>query len=100
MIRAGADRLTATLREEAGAAADDPVPELVAGQLNVLRGLVFRSAGAGAAEDRDPDAVLAEVLRRLGASEELLSAMVLGYARRPSAEGAESGSAYESDKRM
>ncbi|AZM48828.1 TetR family transcriptional regulator [Streptomyces sp. WAC 06738] len=74
--------LAATLREETGASADDPLPDLIAGQLswvnNTLYALIRREMTAG----RDPAAVSRDALGLLDEMEELLGEKVLNYARR------------------
>ncbi|MGW2086586.1 hypothetical protein [Streptomyces sp. NPDC001880] len=76
------EAVVATLREETGAPADDPLPDLVGGQLawieGALVGHISREmlAGRKAAEvSRDALAVLDEI-------EDLLGERVLNYARR------------------
>jgi AcrR family transcriptional regulator len=78
------DRMTETLREEAGAEPGDHTPELVAVQLTVLQGVVSRTVGR--AQQRMPADELARlVLEKLDAAEALMSERVLNYARRPGA---------------
>ncbi|GAB3646408.1 TetR/AcrR family transcriptional regulator [Streptomyces sparsus] len=82
MVQLSGEELTRTLAAEAGAQPGDPEPELVAGQLNLMRGIVFRAVGDGIADGRPVDEVAEEVLHRLDAYESLLSEKVLNYARR------------------
>ncbi|AKH84911.1 hypothetical protein AA958_24935 [Streptomyces sp. CNQ-509] len=62
--------------------ADDPLPELIAGQLswadNTLHALIRREMTAG----RDPAAVSRDALGLLDEMKELLGEKVLNYARR------------------
>ncbi|MFF7247397.1 TetR/AcrR family transcriptional regulator [Embleya sp. NPDC008237] len=82
MQQLGADALGATLAEEAGAAPDDPVPALIAGQLAGIQQAVFRGIGRRIAAGSGVDAAVAYALAQLDAVESLLSAEVLGYAVR------------------
>ncbi|WP_369249228.1 TetR/AcrR family transcriptional regulator [Streptomyces sp. R41] len=74
--------LEETLREETGAEPDDPLPSLMAGQINwvhtTLLGLIGRAMVAG----RSPDEVSREALGLLDDMEDLLSEKVLNYAVR------------------
>ncbi|WP_407561244.1 TetR/AcrR family transcriptional regulator [Streptomyces sp. 184] len=83
MQQEGLLHLAATLREETGAAADDPLPELIAGQLswvgNALYDFIRRAMLAG----RDPGDVSRDALALLDEMENLLGQKVLNYARRP-----------------
>ncbi|NGO11853.1 TetR/AcrR family transcriptional regulator [Streptomyces sp. HC44] len=76
------DRLEATLREEAGAEENDPMPTLVAGQLNwvqsTLMAVIERAMLAGG----KPAEVSREALALLDDMEDLLSEKVLNYAVR------------------
>ncbi|MFG2223500.1 TetR/AcrR family transcriptional regulator [Streptomyces sp. NPDC048644] len=76
------DDLEATLREETGAAADDPLPGLMAGQIawvhQSLTAAIAREMLAG----RKPAEVSREALVLLDDMEELLSERVLNYAVR------------------
>ncbi|WP_052848106.1 TetR/AcrR family transcriptional regulator [Streptomyces avicenniae] len=77
------DRLTETLREEAGAAPDDPTPKLVAGILMWLVNSVYRIAGEGALAGTPVDEIAARMLRELDVAESLLAPTARDYARRP-----------------
>ncbi|GAA2071167.1 TetR/AcrR family transcriptional regulator [Streptomyces albiaxialis] len=77
-----ADRLRETLREETGAAPDDPTPELVAGQLVNISNVVFRSAVRGIAEGKPKDEVARESLAKLDVFETLTTDAFLNYATR------------------
>ncbi|WP_406838933.1 TetR/AcrR family transcriptional regulator [Streptomyces sp. AHU1] len=74
--------LEEALREEVGAPPGDPLPGLVAGQINwayqTVTTVIGREMGAG----RSPGEVSREVLVLLDDMEELLSPKVLGYAVR------------------
>ncbi|MFF3497170.1 TetR/AcrR family transcriptional regulator [Streptomyces sp. NPDC002795] len=73
------DNLVETLREETGAAADDPLPDLIAGQI----GWVHQTAMAGIGRRMVEGGTPAEVSREmLDVMEELLSEKVLNYAVR------------------
>lgn len=76
------DNLDEALREETGAALDDPLPTLIAGQIHwvhqTVTGVIAREMMAG----RNPDEVSREVLVLLDDMEELLSEKVLKYAVR------------------
>ncbi|MEU9995360.1 TetR/AcrR family transcriptional regulator [Streptomyces sp. NPDC050848] len=76
------DAVVATLREETGAADDDPLPLLVGGQLawieNTVVGYITRQMSAGGKATR----VSREALVLLDEIEELLSERVLTYAVR------------------
>ncbi|MDX3225440.1 TetR/AcrR family transcriptional regulator [Streptomyces sp. ME19-01-6] len=74
------DRLAATLREETGAAADDPTPEFIAHQLVGMQNAVHRSIGRAQAEGGTPERISAELLRQIDVMESLLSDRVLNYA--------------------
>lgn len=76
------DHLEATLREEAGAAADDPLPSLIAGQVAWIHKTVFERIGREMIAGRNPDEVSREMLVLLDGIEELLSEKVLNYAVR------------------
>ncbi|WP_030672307.1 TetR/AcrR family transcriptional regulator [Streptomyces cellulosae] len=76
------ENLEATLREETGAAADDPVPTLMAGQLNWVHQTVMGVIGREMVAGRNPDEVSREVLVLLDDIEDLLSEKVLNYAVR------------------
>ncbi|WP_129842523.1 TetR/AcrR family transcriptional regulator [Streptomyces sp. RFCAC02] len=83
MQHATAERLADTLREETGAAPDDPVPGLVAGLLTWLTGNVFRVAGDGAMAGDPADEIVRRMLHVIAEAEALLGDRVMGYARRP-----------------
>ncbi len=76
------DNLEATLREEAGAGDDDPLPGLIAGQICWIHGTVFVAIGREMVKGRNPDEVSREMLVLLDGIEELLSEKVLNYAVR------------------
>lgn len=71
-----------TLREETGAAADDPLPMLVGGQLAWLQGTVMGFIGREMCAGRAPAKVSREALRLLDELEEILGEKVLNYAVR------------------
>ncbi|WP_128380208.1 TetR/AcrR family transcriptional regulator [Streptomyces cavernae] len=77
------DNLEATLREETGATADDPMPTLIAGQINWLHQTVMAVIGREMIAGRDPEEVSREVLVLLDEMEGLLSEKVANYAVRP-----------------
>ncbi|TJZ46027.1 TetR/AcrR family transcriptional regulator [Streptomyces piniterrae] len=76
------DELVATLRRETGAADDDPMPGLMAGQIDwvhqTLMAAIVREMTAG----REPAVVSREMLVLLDEMEDLLSEKVLNYAVR------------------
>ncbi|MCX4697882.1 TetR/AcrR family transcriptional regulator [Streptomyces sp. NBC_01373] len=76
------ENLEATLREETGAATDDPIPTLMAGQINWVHHAVMGVIGREMVAGRNPDEVSREVLVLLDHIEELLSEKVLNYAVR------------------
>ncbi|MFJ6083509.1 TetR/AcrR family transcriptional regulator [Streptomyces sp. NPDC092369] len=76
------DHLEATLREEVGAAADDPLPGLIAGQICWVQQMVMVSVSRAMLAGRNPDVVSREVLVLLDEIEELLGEKVLNYAVR------------------
>ncbi|MEV0641918.1 TetR/AcrR family transcriptional regulator [Streptomyces sp. NPDC050619] len=76
------DHLVATLREETGASAGDPLPDLIAGQINWIHQTVFVTIGREMVAGRNPDEVSREMLVLLDDIEELLSEKVLNYAVR------------------
>ncbi|MFG2127569.1 TetR/AcrR family transcriptional regulator [Streptomyces sp. NPDC048751] len=76
------DNLEAALREETGAAVDDPLPNLMAGQIGWVHQTVFAIIGREMVAGRNPDEVSREVLVLLDGIEELLSEKVLNYAVR------------------
>ncbi|AXK34724.1 TetR/AcrR family transcriptional regulator [Streptomyces armeniacus] len=77
------ESLAATLREESGAAPDDPRPDLVAQQLIGVHNVVVGGAGRGSLTGLPPDEIAAQMLVRLDEYEALLSDTVLNYATRP-----------------
>ncbi|CAL9530791.1 hypothetical protein SUDANB58_04041 [Streptomyces sp. enrichment culture] len=74
--------LERTLREETGAAEDDPVPALMAGQINWLHSTVMTGIGQRMLAGGTPAAVSREMLVLLDEMEGLLSGKVLTYAVR------------------
>jgi AcrR family transcriptional regulator len=74
--------LERTLREETGAADDDPMPHLIAGQLGWVHGTVMGVIGREMVKGRNPGEVSREVLVLLDDMEELLGEKVLNYAVR------------------
>ncbi|MFJ3302854.1 TetR/AcrR family transcriptional regulator [Streptomyces sp. NPDC086549] len=74
--------LEAVLREEAGAAEDDPLPALMAGQINWAHAAVMSAIACEMIKDRDPREVSREILVLLEDIEDLLSEKVLNYAVR------------------
>ncbi|MFC8346785.1 TetR/AcrR family transcriptional regulator [Streptomyces sp. NPDC057280] len=76
------DHLEATLREETGADAADPLPGLIAGQICWVHSEVFVRIGRDMVAGRNPGEVSREVLVYLDDIEELLSEKVLNYAVR------------------
>lgn len=78
------DNLAVALREETGAPADDPLPVLIAGQINWVHQTVMAVIGREMLARRNPDEVSREVLLLLDDMEGLLSEKVLNYAVRPS----------------
>ncbi|MEU2913366.1 TetR/AcrR family transcriptional regulator [Streptomyces massasporeus] len=79
------DNLEATLREETGATAGDPLPGLIAGQICWVHGTLFVAIGREMVKGRNPDEVSREMLVVLDDIEELLSEKVLNYAVRGAA---------------
>jgi AcrR family transcriptional regulator len=77
------DRLTRTLREEAGAPEGDPMAEMLAVQLAGLADTVFRTIQSGLARGEAPAEVAPRVLARIDAFEALLGEKALNYATRP-----------------
>ncbi|GAA2409015.1 TetR/AcrR family transcriptional regulator [Actinomadura vinacea] len=73
------DRLAEVLAEEAGAAPDDPLPRLVAGQIGWCHAQVFAEIGRRTVAGEDPDTIAAAVLDLLDAIEGLLGGRVLAY---------------------
>ncbi|EDY54100.1 MULTISPECIES: TetR/AcrR family transcriptional regulator [Streptomyces] len=76
------ENLETTLREETGAAPGDPLPALIAGQINWIHQTVMGSIGREMVAGREPDEVSRETLALLDDMEELLSDKVLNYAVR------------------
>jgi AcrR family transcriptional regulator len=74
--------LERTLREETAAAADDPLPHLMAGQISWAHSTLMAAIGREMAAGRDPREVSREALVLLDDIEELLSDRVLNYAVR------------------
>jgi AcrR family transcriptional regulator len=77
-----ADRLTATLAEEAGAAPDDELPQLISWQIIWVQASVLREIGHRAMAGESVDEIVPAVLHRLDLLESLLSDTVLQYAVR------------------
>ncbi|QKW52459.1 TetR/AcrR family transcriptional regulator [Streptomyces buecherae] len=71
------------LREETGAAADDPLPTLVGGQLAWVQGTLMGFVGRRMMAGREVAEVSREALVLLDEMEDLLSERVLNYAVRP-----------------
>ncbi|MFD7295542.1 TetR/AcrR family transcriptional regulator [Streptomyces sp. NPDC059897] len=76
------DNLVATLREETRAAEGDPLPDLIAGQIDWVHQTVMAHIGRRMVEGGTPAEVSREMLDVLDEIEELLSAKVLNYAVR------------------
>ena len=76
------DGLEAALREETGAAPDDPTPGLMAGQIGWLHQTVMSTVSREMMACRAPAEVSREVLVLLDGMEDLLSEKVLNYAVR------------------
>ncbi|MFF8451371.1 TetR/AcrR family transcriptional regulator [Streptomyces leeuwenhoekii] len=74
--------LEGTLREETGAGADDPMPALMAGQINWLHSTLLATIGQRMIEGGRPAEVSREALVLLDEMEGLLSDKVLNYAVR------------------
>ncbi|MEV0254337.1 TetR/AcrR family transcriptional regulator [Streptomyces sp. NPDC050732] len=74
--------LTKTLAEETGAAADDPLPGLIAGQLSWLHSTLMAWIGDEMSKSREPGEVSREALVLLDEMEDLLGEKVLNYAVR------------------
>ncbi|MFD7466883.1 TetR/AcrR family transcriptional regulator [Streptomyces tendae] len=74
--------LEETIREETGAPAEDPLPGLMAGQINWLHGTVMVEIGHRMVAGGKPSEVSREMLLLLDEMEELLSEKVLNYAVR------------------
>ncbi|MFD5317016.1 TetR/AcrR family transcriptional regulator [Streptomyces sp. NPDC127098] len=78
-------RLAEVLRAEAGAAADDRIPELIAEHLMSVQASVFRTGGACLLNDEPVPEVAKRMLEMLDDAQWLMSDRVLDYARRPAA---------------
>ncbi|MEU3449495.1 TetR/AcrR family transcriptional regulator [Streptomyces thermolilacinus] len=78
----GLAELERTLRAETGAPADDPVPALIAGQLDWLNTALAHWIAAEMARSRDPREVSREALALVDEMEDLLGERVLAYATR------------------
>lgn len=76
------DDLEATLRQETGAADDDPLPVLMAGQIGWVHQILMATIGQEMIAGRKPEVVSREALVLLDEMEELLSERVLNYAVR------------------
>jgi AcrR family transcriptional regulator len=76
-------QLTRTLREEAGADPDDPLPELVAGQLGWVADVVACTVAEATFAGRTREQAAALATARLDAAVSLLGERVLGYAVKP-----------------
>ncbi|MGW3035002.1 TetR/AcrR family transcriptional regulator [Streptomyces sp. NPDC001178] len=74
--------LEQALREDIGAADDDPMPHLIAGQLGWVHSCVMGVIGREMVKGRNPHEVSREVLVLLDDIEELLGEKVLNYAVR------------------
>ncbi|GGS27690.1 TetR/AcrR family transcriptional regulator [Streptomyces griseoviridis] len=74
--------LERTLREETGAGPDDPLPDLIAGQLSWAHGTVMAGIGRRMLAGGTPAEVSREMLLVLDEMEDLLSDRVLNYAVR------------------
>ncbi|MFG2722985.1 TetR/AcrR family transcriptional regulator [Streptomyces sp. NPDC048416] len=76
------ENLDATLREEVGAAPDEPLPSLIAGQINWVHQTAMAAISREMMAGRDPKAVSREVLVLIDEMEGLLGDKVLNYAVR------------------
>ncbi|WP_053913593.1 TetR family transcriptional regulator [Streptomyces sp. SCSIO 75703] len=74
--------LVATLREETAASEDDPMPDLIAGQIDWLHATLMAAVGRRMLDGGRPADVSREMLGLLDAMEELLGERVLNYAVR------------------
>ncbi|MFJ6837656.1 TetR/AcrR family transcriptional regulator [Streptomyces sp. NPDC091209] len=74
--------LAEALREETGAPPEDPLPGLVAGQINWVHQTVVSAIAREMMAGRNPDEVSREILVLLDDIEDLLSRKVLNYAVR------------------
>ncbi|MGP3972700.1 TetR/AcrR family transcriptional regulator [Streptomyces sp. 8N114] len=78
-----AERLTATLAEETGAEPDDPMPQLVAGELVHISNQLFRGATRAIGAGMSPERTAIDALRKLNTYEKLVSECFLKYAVKP-----------------
>ncbi|RAJ63276.1 TetR family transcriptional regulator [Streptomyces sp. Amel2xB2] len=78
-----ADRLAATLREEAGAPAGDPRPELVAGQFVYFANALFRTTTIAVSRGASSEEAVRDALERVAVFESLVTEEFLNYAERP-----------------
>ncbi|MEV0370083.1 helix-turn-helix domain-containing protein [Streptomyces sp. NPDC050636] len=78
------EHLEATLRQETGAADDDPMPGLMAGQMNWVHETLMTAIAHEMIAGRKPDVVSREALVLLDEVADLLSEKVLNYAVRAS----------------
>jgi AcrR family transcriptional regulator len=76
------DSLATALREETGAGADDPLPDLMASQICWIHQTAFVTIGRDMLAGRKPAEVSREVFVLLDDIEDLLSERVLGHAVR------------------
>ncbi|UQA93067.1 TetR/AcrR family transcriptional regulator [Streptomyces halobius] len=76
------DDLEATLRQETGAADDDPLPGLMAGQMNWVHQSLMTAIAHEMIAGREPEVVSREALVLLDEMADLLSEKVLNYAVR------------------
>lgn len=76
------DNLVETLHAETGAPADDPLPDLIAGQIGWVHQTVMAGIGRRMLAGGSPAEVSREMLDVLDEMEELLSDKVLNYAVR------------------
>ncbi|WP_030420942.1 TetR/AcrR family transcriptional regulator [Streptomyces sp. NRRL F-5065] len=74
--------LVATLREETAASEGDPMPDLIAGQIDWLHATLMAAVGRRMLDGGRPADVSREMLGLLDAMEELLGERVLNYAVR------------------
>ncbi|WP_314177412.1 TetR/AcrR family transcriptional regulator [Streptomyces winkii] len=78
-----ADRLAGTLREETGAPAGDPRPDLVAGQFVQFSNALFRTTTIAVSCGTAPDEAVRDALHRIDTFESLVTDEFLNYAERP-----------------
>ncbi|MFI6686870.1 TetR/AcrR family transcriptional regulator [Streptomyces sp. NPDC050485] len=76
------ENLDATLREEVGARPEEPLPSLIAGQINWVHQTVMAAISREMMAGRDPGEVSREVLVLIDEMESLLGEKVLNYAVR------------------